>query len=44
MNKQGITKSVSTLKNLGQSGARKLQSFMLSKNARCLKESGLTKK
>jgi hypothetical protein len=31
-----------TLKNLGQSGARKLQSFMLSKNVRWLKESGLT--
>jgi hypothetical protein len=31
-----------TLKNLGQSGARKLQSFLLSKNARWLKESGLT--
>lgn len=30
------------LKNLGQSGARKLQSFLLSKNARWLKESGLT--
>jgi len=31
-----------TLKNLGQSGARELQSFLLSKNARWLKESGLT--
>jgi len=31
-----------TLKKLGQSGARKLQSFLLSKNARWLKESGLT--
>ncbi len=31
-----------TLKNLGQSGARKLQSFLLSKNARLPKESGLT--
>jgi hypothetical protein len=31
-----------TLKNLGQSGARKLQSFLLSKNACWLKESGLT--
>ena len=30
-----------TLKKLGQSGARKLQSFLLSKNARWLKESGL---
>jgi hypothetical protein len=31
-----------TLKKLGQSGARKLQSFLLLKNARWLKESGLT--
>lgn len=31
-----------TLKNLGQSGARKLQEFLLSKNARWLRESGLT--
>lgn len=30
------------LKKLGQSGARKLQSFLLLKNARWLKESGLT--
>jgi hypothetical protein len=30
------------LKKLGQSSARKLQYFMLSKNARWLKESGLT--
>jgi hypothetical protein len=30
-----------TLKNLGQSGARKLQEFLLSKNARWLRESGL---
>lgn len=32
-----------TLKRLGQSGARKLQYFLLSKNARWLKESGLTR-
>jgi hypothetical protein len=32
----------STLKNLGQSGARKLQMLLLSKNARWLRESGLT--
>jgi len=31
-----------TLKNLGQSGARKLQQLLLSKNARWLRESGLT--
>ncbi len=31
-----------TLKNLGPSGARKLQSFLLAKNARWLKECGLT--
>ncbi len=31
-----------TLKNLGQRGARELQSFLLSKNARWLKASGLT--
>jgi len=31
-----------TLKKLGQSGARKLQSFLLSNNARWLGESGLT--
>jgi hypothetical protein len=31
-----------TLKRLGQGGARKLQSFLLSKNARWLKESGIT--
>ncbi|MEE4285389.1 MAG: IS1380 family transposase [Mariniphaga sp.] len=31
-----------TLKKLGQSGARKLQSFLLLNNARWLKESGLT--
>ncbi len=31
-----------TLKNLGQSGARKLQFYLLSKNARWLKESSLT--
>jgi hypothetical protein len=31
-----------TLKKLGQSGSRNLQSFLLSKNARWLKESGLT--
>lgn len=31
-----------TLKNLGQSGARKLQQLLLSKNARWLCESGLT--
>ena len=31
----------STLKKLGQNGGRKLQSFLLSKNARWLKESGL---
>ena len=31
-----------TLKNLGQSGARKLQMLLLSKNARWLRESGLT--
>ena len=31
----------STLKNLGQSGARKLQILLLSKNARWLRESGL---
>ena len=30
-----------TLKNLGQSGARKLQMLLLSKNARWLRESGL---
>jgi hypothetical protein len=30
-----------TLKNLGQSGARKLQTLLLSKNARWLRESGL---
>ena len=30
-----------TLKNLGQSGARKLQEFLLSKNARWVRESGL---
>jgi hypothetical protein len=32
-----------TLKRLGQSGSRKLQYFLLSKNARWLKESGLTR-
>ncbi len=31
-----------TLKNLGQSGARKLQELLLSKNSRWLRESGLT--
>jgi len=31
-----------TLKNLGQSGARNLQEFLLSKNSRWLRESGLT--
>lgn len=31
-----------TLKKLGQNGARKLQSFLLSVNARWLKERGLT--
>lgn len=31
-----------TLKNLGQSGARKLQMLLLSNNAKWLRESGLT--
>ncbi len=30
-----------TLKNLGQSGARKLQMFLLSRNARWVRENGL---
>ena len=43
LNKSINENAISTaLKNLGQSGARKLQSFLLSKNACWLKESGLT--
>jgi hypothetical protein len=38
INENAIT---GTLKNLGQSGARKLQMLLLSKNARWLHESGL---
>lgn len=40
---KGINENVisTTLKKLGQSGARKLQMFLLSKNARWLHESGL---
>jgi len=43
LNKAINENAISTaLKKLGQSGARKLQSFILSKNALWLKESGLT--